>query len=78
MKKLIYCQYYDVLGDYKAFQKVKNTKLIEINEYKDDSAENKITDNYKRLFLFNERPTILGFAHSFDLSAEVEIIKNKL
>lgn len=78
MKKLIYCQYYDVLGDYKAFQKVKNTKLIEINEYKDDSAENKITNNYKRLFLFNERPTILGFAHSFDLSAEVEIIKNKL
>ena len=78
MKKLIYCQYYDVLGDYKAFQKVKNTKLIEINEYKDDSAENKITDNYKQLFLFNERPIILGFAHSFDLSAEVEIIKNKL
>ena len=36
MNKLFYWQNYDVLGDYKAFQKVKSTKLIEISEYKSD------------------------------------------
>lgn len=78
MNKLIYWQIYDVLGDYKAFQKVKNTKLIEIREYKTECSENKNTSNHIRLFLYNERPDIFGLAHSSDFSAEVEIIKNKL
>ena len=78
MNKLFYCQYYDVLGDYKAFQKVKSTKLIEVREYKSDCSENKNTSNHIKLFLYNERPNILGFAHSHDFSAEVEMIKNKL
>ena len=78
MNKLFYCQYYDVLGDYKAFQKVKSTKLIEVREYKSDCSENKNTSNHIKLFLYNERPNIFGFAHSQDFSAEVEMIKNKL